>query len=161
MGSQRVRHEWATELIDHLKMFNWATCLQNSNQLKLFGRCSDLFLPTYYVRYLGGMSLCKLHELVIDREAWHAAIHGVAKSQTRLSDWTELGRFKKSRGPGGSEQSSGSWWWTGKPGMLLSMGWQRVRHDWATEQQQHLRDCSIFISIMLPFSFQCLQSMPL
>ena len=32
-----------------------------------------------------------------------------------------------------SEQSSGSWWWTGKPGMLLSMGWQRVRHDWATE----------------------------
>ena len=29
--------------------------------------------------------------------------------------------------------SSGRWWWTGKPGMLESMGWQRVRHDWATE----------------------------
>ena len=29
--------------------------------------------------------------------------------------------------------SSGSWWWTGKPGMLQSMGSQRVRHDWATE----------------------------
>ena len=29
--------------------------------------------------------------------------------------------------------SSGSWWWTGKPGMLQSMGWQRVRHDWVTE----------------------------
>ena len=29
--------------------------------------------------------------------------------------------------------SSGSWWWTGKPGVLLSMGSQRVRHDWATE----------------------------
>ena len=36
------------------------------------------------------MSLGELRELVIDREAWRAAIHGVAKSQTRLSDWTEL-----------------------------------------------------------------------
>ena len=35
-------------------------------------------------------SLSELREMVMDREAWHAAIHGVAKSQTRLSDWTEL-----------------------------------------------------------------------
>ena len=36
------------------------------------------------------MNLSELQEMVMDREAWRAAIHGVTKSRTRLSDWTEL-----------------------------------------------------------------------
>ena len=51
------------------------------------------------------MSLNKLQELVMDGEAWHAAVHGVSKSPTQLSDWTEL---------------------------LQPMGSQRVGRDWAT-----------------------------
>ena len=190
---------------------------------------------------LMGMNLSKLWELVMDREAWHAAIHVIEKSWTQLSNWTELKFFIKliinihsyvwmweldhkeswmpknccfwtvvlekktleslldckeikpispesgnqswmfiartdskagapifwgwkeltlwerpwcwERLKAGGERdnrgwdgwmvsptqwtwiwvNSGSWWWTGRPGVLRFMGLQRVGHDWATE----------------------------
>ena len=51
----------------------------------------QIFLLDFYsTSYLALTNLSELWKLMMDREAWHAVIHGVAKSRTRLSDWTEL-----------------------------------------------------------------------
>ena len=49
----------------------------------------------------------------------------------------------------------GSWWWTGRPGMLQSMGSQRVRHDWATEQQQSLNREEEPLALDLKLRWDC------
>ena len=71
------------------------------------------------------MSLSKLRELVRDREAWRATVHGVAKGQTWLSNWTDLEKEKienlvasyqvnaiQESDGGGSNFRMSQWWWT-------------------------------------------------
>ena len=77
------------------------------------------------------MSLSKLRELVMDREAWRFAIHGVAKGRTRLSDFTFTFHFHALEMEMATHSSVLAWRipGTGEPGGLLSMGSHRVGQD--------------------------------
>ena len=68
-------------------------------------------------------------ENFMDGGAWWATVHGVSKSWT----WLTLSLSQINTVQRWVWVSSRSWWWTGKPGVLQSMGLQRVGYDWVTE----------------------------
>ena len=78
-----------------------------------------------------GMSLSELRELVKDREAWRAAIYGVTKSRTRLSDFTFTFHFHALEEGMATHSSVLAWRTPGTagPGGLPSMGSHRLGHD--------------------------------
>ena len=109
-------------------VFNWYYFLKNLSRLGHLMRRTDSLEKTLILGKIEGR-----------REGDNRGLDGGMASLTRWWRWVWVG--------------SGNWWWTGKPGMLQSMGSQRVRHNWAAELNWDLKYYSE-VSFFLPTQYQ-------
>ena len=132
MGSQRVRHAWATQLNTKYKaIYFWKIHTVTSGYVVII---DDKYLALSGGEGNGNPLQYSCLENPMDGGAWWAAVHGVARSRTRLRDFTFTFHFHALEKAMATHSSVLAWRipGTGEPGGLPSRGSHRVGHDWST-----------------------------